>query len=330
MRFCISACGTMMALTLVFNVSAGQKVKKGVTQAPKLHGGGGKLGQQQVGDFQIQHSDELKGAKRVGISVFNVAFPDDNTQTAHMHKNFYGGSVDAKATMKTVLEGVDPATRQRIADAAYSNFVAELKKSGYEVVEADELARLAPEYATWTPLPNFTKGRFGTYVAPTGRALYFLQGDKSRRDTSGFKGETSQTFRVLDRPQAYSRSPYVARDANLGIFAVTIVIDYGVYSTTGRAVSRKGSSVGFEAGVSAQSGTLADTATVIDYWGTKSGGFPAIAALSVPVVSEEKFAEVTDGAQVVVKADPVRFEKAALDVVNKGAVKLAQALAAQS
>ena len=320
----------MLALTLVFNVSAAEKVKKGVTQGAKLHGGGGKLGQQQIGDFQIQHSDELKGAKRVGISVFNVAFPDDNTQTAHMHKNFYGGgSIDAKATMQTVLEGVDPATRQRIADAAYSNFVTELKKAGYEVVEADELARLAPEYSTWTPLPNFTKGRFGTYVAPTGRALHFLQGDKSRRDTSGLKGETSQVFRVLDRPQAYSRSPYVARDANLGVIAVTLVIDYGVYSTTGRAVSRKGSSVGFEAGVSAQSGTLGDTGTILEYWSPKSGGFPAMAALAVPVVSEEKFAEVVEGASVVVKADAVRFEKAALAVVEKTTRKLVEAVAAQ-
>ena len=320
----------ILASTLTLNIPAAEKVKKGVTQETKLHfGGGGKLGQQVIGDFQIQHSDELKGAKRVGISVFNVAFPDDNTQTAHMHKDFYGGSLDAKATMQTVLEGVDPGTRQHIADAAYSSFVAELKKSGYEVVEADELARLAPEYSTWTPLPNFTKGRFGTYVAPTGRVVHFLQGDKSRRDTSGFKGETSQTFRVLDRPQAYSRSPYIARDANLGIIAVTLVIDYGVYSTTGRSISRKGSSVGFAPGVSAQSGTLADTATIIEYWGTKSGGFPAIAALAVPVVSEEPFGEVVDGAQVVVKAEAARFEKVALDVTNKAAGKLVEAIAAQ-
>ena len=328
MRFYIGA----LALTFVFSsVSTAQKVKKGVTQGTKAYrGGGGKFGQQQVGDFWIQHGDELKGAGRVGISVFNVAFPDDDTQTAHMHQNIGGGwSREAKVTMQTVLEGVDPATRQRIADAAYSNFVAELKKSGYEVVEADELARLTPEYTSWTSLPNFSKGRFGTYVAPTGRAVHFLQGDKSRRDTSGLKGQASQTFRGLDRPQAFARSPYLAHDGNVGIIAVTLVIDYGVYSTTGTSISRKGSSVGFEAGVSAQSGTLGDTATILEYWSPRSGGFPAMAALAVPVISQEKFAEVVNGASVVVKADAVRFEKAALEVVEKTTRKLVEAVAAQ-
>ena len=74
---------------------------------------------------------------------------------------------------------------------------------------------------------------------------------------------------------------------------------------------------------------MADTATIIEYWGTKSGGFPAILALSVPVVSEGEFAEVTDGAPVGVKADAARFEKVSLEVVNQTALKLVEAIAAQ-
>ena len=322
----------IFALALASSFAFAGKVKKGVTEGPKLHGGGGKLSQKQAGEFQIQHSDEFKGAKRIGISVFNVAFPDDNSTTAHMHKNLMGGSGswDAKASMQTTLEGVDPVTRQRIADAAYGDFVSELKKAGYDVVEGEELARLTPEFTTWTALPNFTKGRFGTYVAPAGRGVYFMPLDKATRDTSTFKGQTSQAFRGFDRPQAYSRSPYLAHDGDMGIMAVTLVIDYGVYSTTGRSSKvREGAAVGFEAGVSAQSGTLGDTGTLIYFWGPKSGGFPGVVALAVPVVSDQEFAEVSKNGNVVVKADPARFEKAALDVSKRTAAKLVEAIVAE-
>jgi hypothetical protein len=42
-----------------------------------------KPGQQSTGNFQIRHRDEfgvdeLKGARRVGMSPSNIAFPDDN------------------------------------------------------------------------------------------------------------------------------------------------------------------------------------------------------------------------------------------------------------
>jgi hypothetical protein len=321
----------ILALTLGSSFAVAGKVKKGVTQAAKLSGGSGKLGQKEAGEFQVQHSDEFKGAKRIGISVFNVAFPDDNFTTAHMHKKLMGnsGSWDAKVSMQTTLEGVDTATRQRIADAAYADFTGELKKAGYEVVEGQELAKVTPEYAGWTALPNFTKGRFGTYVAPTGHGLYFLPLDKASRDTGSFKGETAQMFRGFDRPQAYGRSPYLAHDANLGIVAVTLVIDYGVYSTTGKSSRvREGAAVGFEAGVSAQSGTLGDTGTLVYFWGPKSGGFPGVLALAVPVVSEQEFAEVSKGSSVVVKADPARFEKAALEVSKRTAAKLVEAMTA--
>src|SRR3954468_183126 len=149
----------------------GAIVKEGITQDVKMyHGGGGATGKKVAGDFLIQHSDGFKGAKRVSISVFNVAFPNENALTANMHAQNNIAVYHNSSTLHTALQGVDQATRQRIADAAYASFVDELKQAGFEVVGHDELTKLAPEYSTWTAVPNFTQGRFGTYVAPTGRS----------------------------------------------------------------------------------------------------------------------------------------------------------------
>jgi len=320
----------------------GAIVKEGITQDVKMyHGGGGPTGQKVVGDFMIQHCDEFKGAKRVAISVFNVAFPDENSLSASLHtkpssttSNGYYMSVTTTtsfhktSTLHTALQGVDQATRQRIADAAYADFVAELQRAGYEVVPTEQLGKQAPEYLTWKSQPNFTKGRFGTYVAPTGRNVYFLQGDSAKRDVSGKKGQLFLPFRALDRPEAMTRSPYLAYDAKLGIIAVTLVIDYGVYSTTGETRKKRDEvKVEFEKSVAVQSGSFADTATLVDYWGPKSGGFAGIAVLAAPVRSDQPFGELSGGdGNVVVKADAAKFEQAALEVARTADAKLVAAM----
>ncbi|MDB6095186.1 MAG: hypothetical protein JWM32_2748 [Verrucomicrobia bacterium] len=333
---------TLIALVVSTNASA-RKVEKGVTQEVKLNGGRGPGGQMAVGDFQVQHIDGFKGAHRVAISVFNVAFPDENSLTSSLRaKNrtststgYYTTvttttSFHKSSTLHTTMTGLDHATQQRIADAAYADFVEELKKAGYEVVSVEELARLTPEFTTWASIPNFSKGRYGTYVAPTGRALRFLQGDAAKRDVSSKSAELFMPFRAWDRPQALTRSPYLAYDGKLGILAVTMVVDYGVYSTTGATRKLKEEvKVEFDKGVTAQSGTLYDTATLVEYWGPKSGGFPAIAALAVPVTSEKPFGELTgDDGVYTVKTDPVKFEQAALEVVHGVDAKLVAAIAA--
>lgn len=155
--------------------------------------------------------------------------------------------LQAKATMQTTMVGIDQATQQRIADAAYVSFVAELARAGFEVVGPEELARLAPEWASWTSEPNFATGRFGTYVAPKGYQVRFLQGDKSQRDTSSKLSAGNTAFRLLDRPQAWSRAAYVAHAAGVGIIGVTMVVDYGVYSSS--ASVREGAETGFVPGV---------------------------------------------------------------------------------
>ena len=237
------------------------------------------------------NGSQIKGMTRVGITVFNVAFPDEFTMQAKSHGVSHGLVMDTfrsdTSKVHTQLTGVDLATRQQIADAAYADFVAELKAAGFEVVDGPALAAAAPELAKWTSLPNGSTGRFGTYVAPTGMAVLPMPGDKAQRATNGFMGQQMLAFRTLDRTQAYQRSAYVAHDANVTAIAVTMVIDYGVYSSSG---NRKGFgkkvSTGFEEGATVAAGTALDNATVVRVWSPNSGGFPTQMTLQQPVISD--------------------------------------------
>ena len=310
-----------LALALAPQAGAAQDRIDGAVQ------GHGFFGQRIApGEFQIGHASEFRGAHKVAISAFNVAFPNEN----HFKTTHRGHGFVATAAMKTTLTGVDQATRQRIADKAYALFTQQLQAAGYDLVGPDELARLAPEYATWKASPNFTEGRFGSYVAPSGRPLHLLQGDASQRDTSGFMGQLSQTGRALDRPAAFGRSPYIAHDGALGVIAVTLVVDYGVYSsTTGRMFSK--TSASFKPGVAVAAGDIGDQATLIEYWGPRSGGFPAVALLAQPVRSALPIGDTAGedrSGDYVVHAEAAKFEAAADEALSIAVPKLVSVMAA--
>ena len=292
--------------------------------------------------IKVFHGSEFKGAHRIAISSFSVAFPSEN----HFFAAARGGGLGslmgggAKASMDTSLTGVDRATQQRIADRAYAMFVAQLTAAGYEVVDAAGLAAAAPEYATWAPVPNYSSGRFGTYVAPSGRQLYWLQGDTDKRDTSGRFGSFGASMRVFDTPIAFKRSPYIARDGKLGIVAVTLVVDYGLDSSNGERKYGK-AEVGFEPGVNIAAGNAVDHGSLLEFWGPSSGGFPAYAFVQQPIVSTRDFATASSIGEGLSKkemkdihvqdvrlvADPAKFEAAADEVVAKAVPALVAAMA---
>jgi hypothetical protein len=287
-------------------------------------------------EIQVTYGGKFKGAHRIAITAFNVAFPDENHLVASTsgHSSVLGLSSSAKTDLRTTMTGVDHATRQRIADSAYKTFVAQLTAAGYEVVSNDELMRLAPKYAAWTAEPNFSQGRYGTYVAPTGRSLFWLQGDQMKRNAGG---AMSQSFAMLgmmtDNPQAQSESTFVAKDANVGVLAVTVVVDYGVYSTSGggKRGLGGGASASFLPGVSVAAGSGTTRATMLTYWKAGEFSVPATAVLQIPVRSEASFIvdrSAERGADVAVVADPAKFEGAANDVLNQALPKFVSVMAA--
>ena len=342
------AMGGALFLLAALAQPAGAGVTEGPVSAQKIpfgNGGGGATGIENVGDFQIVHMDGFKHAeKRIAISVFNVAFPHEKTQSAATQtksgNNAPSWSILSQLNMgekksayqHTTIDGVDQATEQRIADSAYADFVAQLTKAGYDVISASDLATLTPEYTTWTAQPNFSEGRYGTYVAPTGRNLYFLRSDTAKADSQGNLSRNAAAFQGFDSPQAFKRSPYLAYNGKIGVIAVTLVVDYGTYVNTGDTKKFNAKmEVSFTPGVTAQSGSFYDTATLLEYWGPNSGGFPAVAALAAPLTSDLPFATIgdnsaTDGdSEPTVHADPAAFEKAAGEVTQAANAKMVEA-----
>jgi hypothetical protein len=332
MRHRISSALPVLAAIASIAAVGGAAAQERVNGAIQQHG----FLQQSISPDEIKvfHGGEFKGAHKVAISVFDVAFPNENhfTASTHGHQVLGRAFSNASASMSTTLSGVDRATQQRITDKAYQLFVEQLRGAGYEVVDQAELTRLAPEFATWSALPNFTPGRFGAYVAPTGQALRLLPGDAAKRDTSGMLGQQMTPFRALDMPQAFARSPYIAHDGAIGVIAVTLVVDYGVYSSSGESHKLGGgASAGFLPGVSIAAGDVVDHGSLLDYWGPKSGGFPANAFLQQPIRSDRPFGVVNgengSGHHDVV-ADPKLFEAAADEVVALAVPKLVSVMAA--
>ena len=311
-----------IALALVGSAATAQERKDGAIV------GHGAFGRSFAPDeFKLYREGQLKGVNRVAIAVFDVAFPQENHFTANTRGQNYIMSHASKATMTTHLVGVDAATRQRITDKAYALFVGQLKAAGYEVVEP---AALSPEFAGWASIPNQSLGRLGYYVAPTGQPLRLLQGDAAKRDTSGTFGQLNASFRAFDRPVAFDRSPYVAHDAKVGVIAVTLVLDYGVYSSSGEKKGMGHASADFAPGVSAAAGDLIDHGSLLQYWSPSSGGFPVVALLQQPIRSAKPIGELTGApGDWTMQADPRRFEAAADEVVAEAAPKFVSLIASK-
>ena len=99
------------------------------------------------------NGSQIKGMQRVAISVFNVEFPDEYRLVAKSSGSIGGMISHRSATLDTRLVGMDLATRQKITDIAYTDFVTELKAAGFDVMDHAALVAAAPEMASWASLP---------------------------------------------------------------------------------------------------------------------------------------------------------------------------------
>lgn len=276
------------------------------------------------------NGSQIKGMQRVAISVFNVEFPDEFHLEAKSSGTAGTMGSNYSANLTTHLVGMDLASRQRIADAAYADFVEELKAAGFEVIDHAALLAAAPEISTWTSVPNGYQGRFGTYLAPSGMAVYPMSGDTKKRQSSGMFRQLNQVVTMAATSQAYKRSAYVARDANTYVLAVSIVVDYAVYSTSGdRRGFGKRVSAGFEKGAAVAAGTLIDPATTVRVWNTHSGGFPTLLTLQQPVISDADIGPDTGApGDWTITTTPALFTPPALDVIRRANGALVSTLVA--
>jgi hypothetical protein len=121
--------------------------------------------------FTIADNKALKGIKRVAVPVFAVEFimaDNVNAQTSG-----FGAAGRSSSSLYYKLLGVTEPDFQAITDKLYTQFLAELKASGVEVIEASQVVA-SPSYrklvASGSPAPIKTDTTM--MMSPPGLGIY--------------------------------------------------------------------------------------------------------------------------------------------------------------
>ncbi len=184
----------------------------------------------------------LPKSKRVAVAGFRVVFMTENNISAQVRASYLPGrdTSGAKASMKVVLEGVDQAAMQAVADKAYAAFLAQLAASGREVVPASELASFHAEVeASTQPYSKEVNGQKGIALAPTGMPLFFTYADPGWTDKTPFN---QKTYRML--------AP-LSEKLQAIVIAPLIVVDFAKLSSSGNrsGLMARDAEVGAELGM---------------------------------------------------------------------------------
>ncbi|MDX8358424.1 hypothetical protein [Sphingopyxis terrae] len=176
---------------------------------------------------KISGPANAKDVTTVAIGAFNVGFifeSVDQTKASGGLMGAFGGTTKAKSE----LVGVTPEMMQKIADAAYADFVSQLGASGYTVVPAGDLfghAALAKTKSLETPLDiniALEKGSKGkaTYFKPSELASQFmLPGD--------FTGSGMSSIGInMSAGQASMALTNYAKQSGVGVIDVVYLIDF--------------------------------------------------------------------------------------------------------
>ncbi|KTE77700.1 hypothetical protein [Sphingopyxis sp. A083] len=176
---------------------------------------------------KISGPANAKGVTTVAVGAFNVGFifeSVDQTKASGGLMGAFGGTTKAKSE----LVGVTPEMMQKIADAAYADFVSQLGASGYTVIPAGDLfghAALAKTKSLETPLDiniALEKGSKGkaTYFKPSELASQFmLPGD--------FTGSGMSSIGInMSAGQASMALTNYAKQSGVGVIDVVYLIDF--------------------------------------------------------------------------------------------------------
>ncbi len=109
--------------------------------------GGTKPGEQKSGFMGMAKADDLKvdaekafkGVNEVIIGSFKIGFIESKTDKAKAGGGFMSGGIGGKSSAEMSLTGINDAIRQDITEAAYKDFVKDLKAKGYKVADSQEL-----------------------------------------------------------------------------------------------------------------------------------------------------------------------------------------------
>lgn len=109
--------------------------------------GGTKPGEVKSGIFGLAKADDLKvdtekafqGVNDIIVGGFKIGFIESKTDKAQASGGLMGGGFGGRSSAEMSLQGVNDSVKQDITEAAYKDFVANLKAKGYKVANSSEL-----------------------------------------------------------------------------------------------------------------------------------------------------------------------------------------------
>lgn len=141
-------------------------------------------------DIVVTGQEAIKGEKKVVIGSFNVGFVEEKKAKSTAQGGLLGTSAGrASATAK--LLNVPDSVMQAITDAAYQDFVAQLKANGYEVVDRSTITglesfkKMNTEESPQRGDAAWVGGSEAVFFAPKGMKLA-LTGEKAAFGAGGF------------------------------------------------------------------------------------------------------------------------------------------------
>lgn len=167
----VSACGV-------------QTMTQDVTTAGKQKGGF--LGLSEAAEVSVDTADAFKGIDEVIIGGFLVGFDTYKYNKSQAGGGLMGGGFGGKTTAKSTLKGVSHAQMQSITEAAYQDFVAELKSQGIKVASRSGLVA-SKDFADTRTYPNPYKNDTSGILKGGNTTYYFAP--KALTPTRIFMGD---------------------------------------------------------------------------------------------------------------------------------------------
>ena len=284
---------------------------------------------------KVTRGGELKGKFAFALGAFRVAFVTQDAAAAAA-RGIFGGSA---AKISAELVGVDRALMQKIADAIYADFLKQAAARGYTVVESSSLLKTSAAYAALNPAENFTVGRLGTFVIPSGQRSVALASDaraKEEKGTGGFAARFNIVSDQVAKAPAYEAFPVAADQAGVPILAVTIAVNFANFKASSSLGGSK-ASLAVGATIDGRNKLEILPSTAILAWDKGTGSCALCQAqfglegqiYSDAVIGSYDGSGTQNNQTGTVTADPVAYEKSVLAVAAQATDLLLGAVVAE-
>lgn len=319
---------TLSAAIAFASISAcGVNATQGVVKPPSQTSG--PFGMITHEEVDVEGDKAFSGVNKLVIGGFKVGFI-----TAKEEQEKAGTGIGGRSSAVLELQGLTPEVMQNITDKAYSDLLAQLKASGYEVVNRAELTGSAEfSKANHEPSPLTEESSFFgsnndvTYVAPKDIGkLYFFLGDTGPSGGFGFDNPTTAASTFADKTKLPVLSvsytlDFASKNGSGGSFASTSALEVGqaLSAIPGSGINLFGGAAGT---FSTANGSikLGQAITSPDTFGeiemTTSDTMKVLETAS-NVAGVLLGAGSNQSRDFVLKADPAKYSSGASGVLNK-------------